>query len=54
MYGFMQKDLRTIRWFCLGGCLVWILYGALLDSYSIMIANIFIAIIQITKLIKEE
>lgn len=51
--GFLQKDLFRLRIISLGACLVWIVYGALLNSNSIILCNALIAVIQVTKLIKE-
>ena len=50
---FMMKDLKTLRLVNASGCLVWIIYGVLLNSTPIIITNIGIFGIHFSKLLKE-
>jgi len=49
----MMKDLKTLRLVNALGCLVWIVYGAWLDSVPIIITNVGIFGIHFSKLLKE-
>ena len=51
---FMMKDLKTLRLVNGLGCLVWIIYGVLLNSTPIIITNIGIFGIHFSKLLKEK
>jgi hypothetical protein len=50
---FMMKDLKTLRLVNALGCLVWIVYGAWLDSVPIIMTNVGIFGIHFSKLLKE-
>ena len=50
---FMMKDIKTLRLVNASGCLVWIIYGVLLNSTPIIITNIGIFGIHFSKLLKE-
>jgi hypothetical protein len=51
---FMMKDLKTLRLINALGCLVWIFYGACLESIPIIMTNVGIFGIHFSKLLKEE
>jgi uncharacterized protein with PQ loop repeat len=51
---FMMKDLKTLRLVNALGCLIWILYGVLLNSVPIIITNVGIFGIHFGKLLKEK
>lgn len=51
---FMMKDLKTLRLVNALGCLIWIFYGALLNSVPIIITNVGIFGIHFSKLLKEK
>jgi hypothetical protein len=48
-----MKDLKTLRLVNALGCLVWIVYGAWLDSVPIIMTNVGIFGIHFSKLLKE-
>lgn len=51
---FMMKDIKTLRLVNALGCLIWIVYGALLHSEPIIITNVGIFGIHFSKLLKEQ
>ena len=51
---FMMKDIKTLRLVNALGCMVWIVYGALLRSEPIIITNVGIFGIHFSKLLKEQ
>lgn len=50
---FMMKDIKTLRLVNALGCMIWIVYGALLHSEPIIITNIGIFGIHFSKLLKD-
>lgn len=49
---FIQKDIFKLRLYSLFGAIFWIIYGFLLESYSIIFLNFIICIIQTYWLLK--
>lgn len=50
---FMMKDIKTLRLVNALGCLIWIIYGVLLNSVPIILTNVGIFCIHFSKLLKE-
>lgn len=50
---FMMKDIKTLRLVNALGCLIWIIYGELLNSVPIILTNVGIFGIHFSKLLKE-
>jgi uncharacterized protein with PQ loop repeat len=50
---FMMKDIKTLRLVNALGCLIWIVYGAAIDSTPVIITNVGIFSIHLAKLLKE-
>ena len=46
MLSFMMNDVTRIRVINAVGCVVWVLYGILLDSYPVIITNVGILAIH--------
>lgn len=51
---FMMKDLKTLRLVNSLGCLVWIVYGAWINSVPIILTNIGIFGIHLSRFLKEK
>jgi hypothetical protein len=51
---FMMKDMTTLRIVNALGCLIWIWYGAAIDSMPVIITNVGIFGIHFGKLLKEK
>jgi hypothetical protein len=49
---FIQKDIIKLRIFSLVGAILWVIYGFLIMSYSIIFLNIIIVLIQIFYILK--
>ena len=48
--GFLVNNIITVRIFSLIACLVWLIYGALIMSGSIILCNTIIGCLQVYKL----
>jgi len=47
MISFMMKDIKKLRIINTIACLLFVVYGFLLDSYPIIISNAFISIVNL-------
>ncbi len=43
---FLFRDLLTIRWVNLVGCIFFVVYGYYIDSIPVMLTNVFIVLVQ--------
>jgi uncharacterized protein with PQ loop repeat len=50
----MMENLKMLRLINAVGCLVWIIYGLMVDSMPVVITNVGIFGIHFSKLLKEE
>jgi len=51
---FMMKDLKTLRLVNSLGCSVWIVYGVWIDSMPIILTNVGIFGIHLSRFLKEK
>lgn len=50
----MMENLKMLRLINTVGCLIWIVYGLMVDSMPVVITNVGIFGIHVAKLLKEE
>lgn len=46
LFSFTRKDLKKLRWFNSLGCLLFVVYGFMLDSIPVLITNLAIIAIN--------
>ncbi|GAK89998.1 hypothetical protein JCM19297_620 [Nonlabens ulvanivorans] len=46
LFSFTRKDLKKLRWFNSLGCLLFVIYGFMLDSIPVLITNLAIIAIN--------
>tara|TARA_B100000809_G_scaffold233351_1_gene250008 strand:- start:332 stop:682 length:351 start_codon:yes stop_codon:yes gene_type:complete len=51
--GFLTNNLTRIRLCSLLACAIWITYGVLINSGSVLLCNVTIAALQVFKLVQE-
>jgi len=54
MFSFMMKDLKKLRVINTLACILFVIYGLLLDAYPIVISNAFIVLVNSYYLISKE
>ena len=47
LISFMMKDIKKLRWVNTLGCAIFIVYGALLGSFPILITNVAIVLVNL-------
>lgn len=47
LFSFTRKDVKKLRWFNSIGCLLFVIYGFMLDSIPVMVTNVSIIAINI-------
>ena len=47
MISFLMKDIKKLRYINTVGCLLFVAYGIMLNSYPIIITNAFISMVNI-------
>ena len=47
LFSFTRKDIKKLRWFNSLGCLLFVVYGFMLDSIPVVITNLAIIAINI-------
>ncbi|MDB0062565.1 YgjV family protein [Crocinitomicaceae bacterium] len=47
LISFMMKDIKKLRWVNTLGCAIFIVYGALLGSFPILITNAAIVLVNL-------
>lgn len=52
LLSFLMKNIRTLRWVNTAGCLLFIIYGFLLQSYPVILTNAAIVVINVIYLLR--
>jgi uncharacterized protein with PQ loop repeat len=47
MVSFLMKDIKNLRYINTVGCILFVVYGFMLDSYPVIITNAFISLVNL-------
>lgn len=53
LVSFIPKEIRLIRCINIIGCIIWVIYGLLIEALSVWVMNFLVMIIHLFHLIKD-